>query len=156
MTSNLISQNVISNINLRSQNATFKNKVGRKYLPYVFTEQGVAMLSGVLKSDVAVRISIQIMSEFIALRKVIQTNSMIFSRLDDIEQKQIVNKIDTDKKFDQVFDALSDPNVVPKQKCFLMDRLLMLTNLFPILFVWQNQKLYQLIILLMIRFYHYS
>ena len=103
---------------LRSQFATLKNKVGRKYLPYVFTEQGVAMLSGVLKSDIAVRISVQIMSEFVAMRKIIQTNSLIFSRLDTLEQKQIVNKIDTDKKFNQIFDALANNNDIPKQKIF--------------------------------------
>ncbi|MFA7301691.1 MAG: ORF6N domain-containing protein [Candidatus Shapirobacteria bacterium] len=100
--------------NLISQIAISKGKGGRQYRPFVFTEQGVAMLSGVLKSKIAVQISIRIMSEFVAMRKVIQTNSIIYSRLERLEQKQIT----TDKKFDQIFDALSDPNMVPKQKIF--------------------------------------
>lgn len=103
---------------LRSQIATFKNKVGRKYLPFVFTEQGVAMLSGVLKSKVAIAMSIQIMSEFVAMRKTVQNNSIILSRLENVEQKQIVNKIESDKKFDQIFDALASHDDIPKQKIF--------------------------------------
>lgn len=117
-TSNLISQNVISKINPRSQNVTFKSKAGRKYLPYVFTEQGVAMLSGVLKSNVAIHISIQIMSEFVSMRKLIQVNSQLFTRIDNIEQKQISDKDDTDKKFNQVFDALANNKDIPKQNLF--------------------------------------
>lgn len=109
---NLKSQFVTSS--LISQFAISKKRGGIRKLPHVFTEQGVAMLSGVLKSKIAVRISIQIMSEFIAMRKVIQTNSLIYSRLDNIEQKQII----ANKKFDQIFDALSDPNTIPKQKIF--------------------------------------
>jgi len=118
VTSNLISQFAISKINPRSQNVTFKRKVGRKYLPFVFTEQGVAMLSGVLNSDIAIHISIQIMSEFVAMRKIIQTNSQILNRIDNIEQKQILDKNETDKKFNQVFDALANNNDTPKQNLF--------------------------------------
>jgi len=106
-TSNLISQIVIS-----------KKHGGRRKLPFVFTEQGVAMLSGVLKSKVAIAMSIQIMSEFVAMRKTVQNNLAILSRLDNVEQKQIVNKIDTDKKFDQIFDALASHDDIPKQKIF--------------------------------------
>jgi hypothetical protein len=57
--------------NLRSQFVTSKG--GRRYLPYAFTEQGVAMLSGVLKSDVAVKISIQIMNAFVNMRRFISS-----------------------------------------------------------------------------------
>ncbi len=69
---------------LRSQNVTLKDGRGhhRKYLPYVFTEQGVAMLSGVLKSNTAVKISIQIMSAFVAMRRFISSNAQIFQRLE--------------------------------------------------------------------------
>ena len=72
------------------------------------------MLSGVLKSKVAVRVSIQIMSEFVAMRKVIQSNAQIFTRLDNIEQKQI----EADKKIDQVFNALAGHDDIPKQKLY--------------------------------------
>ena len=108
---NLKSQFVTSS--LRSQFATL-NYGGRRKLPYVFTEQGVAMLSGVLKSKVAIRVSIQIMSEFVAMRKIIQSNSQIFTRLDIVEQKQL----DTDKKINIVFDALSDNDDIPKQQLY--------------------------------------
>ena len=65
---------------LRCQIGTLETGRGthRKYLPYVFTEQGVAMLSGILKSKTAVRISIQIISAFVAMRKFILSNAQIF------------------------------------------------------------------------------
>ena len=65
----------------RSQIATF-NKREPKYKPYAFTEQGVAMLAGVLKSETAVKISIMIIEAFVAMRKFIQANGQIFTRLD--------------------------------------------------------------------------
>lgn len=61
----------------------------RKYLPYAFTEQGVSMLSGVLRSKIAVRVSIQIMDAFVAMRRFISKNAEIFRRLDTIERKHI-------------------------------------------------------------------
>mgnify|MGYP005626101581 CR=1 FL=1 len=62
---------------------------GRRYFPYVFTEQGVAALSGVIKSSEAIQINIQIVRAFVAMRKFIVSNAKIFSRLDKVEQKQI-------------------------------------------------------------------
>ena len=69
---------------LRSQFATSKTETrgGRQYLPYVFTEQGVAMLSAVLKSDTAVLTSIMIIDAFVALRRFLQNNSKIFTEID--------------------------------------------------------------------------
>ncbi|PIS30321.1 MAG: DNA-binding protein, partial [Candidatus Marinimicrobia bacterium CG08_land_8_20_14_0_20_45_22] len=67
--------------NMRSQFATSNKKGGRRYLPYVFTEQGVAMLSGILRSATAVQISIQIINAFVAMRKFISANAQIFHRL---------------------------------------------------------------------------
>lgn len=99
---------------LRSQFVTLNSKVGRKYLPFVFTEQGVAMLSGVLKSEVAIHMSIQIMTAFVSMRRTIQSNILVFSRLDNLEHKQL----ETDKKFDLVFDALSSKDKVPDHKIF--------------------------------------
>jgi phage regulator Rha-like protein len=76
---------------LRSQIATLNNNRGkhRKYIPYVFTEEGVAMLSGVLKSETAVNVSIQIINTFVAMRKIISKNLELFNRLDSIEQKHL-------------------------------------------------------------------
>ncbi len=92
--------------NLRSQIVTSKGYGGRRYLPYVFTEEGIAMLSGVLNSDTAVYMSIRIMTAFVEMRKAINTNAQLFTRIDIVELKQVEQKIETDKKFDQVFDAL--------------------------------------------------
>lgn len=60
-----------------------------KYLPYAFTEQGIAMLSGILKNEIAVQVSISIMRAFIEMRKFIATNGQIFQRLTNVEYKLI-------------------------------------------------------------------
>jgi len=96
--------------NLRSQFATTK----RRTLPYVFTEQGVAMLSAVLNSDTAVSVSIQIMDAFVKMRYILLDNSLINYRLDKVERKQI----ETDQKFEQVFKALESKDVIPTQGVF--------------------------------------
>ncbi len=92
--------------NLRCQVGTSNLKEkhgGRRYLPYVFTEQGIAMLSGLLKNEVAVQVSINIMNAFVEMRKFISLNSNIFERLINVEHKLLEN----DKKFNILFDALS-------------------------------------------------
>lgn len=87
---------------------------GRRTLPYAFTEHGVAMLSGVLKSDTAVRISIQIMSAFVAMRRFMASNANMFHRLDSVEKKQIEH----DKKFNQLFDAIESKDIRPEKGIF--------------------------------------
>jgi len=77
--------------------------------PYAFTEQGIAMLSAVLKSDVAIKISIKIIDAFIALRKIVSANIGFIQRLENVEQKQI----DTDRKIEKILDALSSKDLVP-------------------------------------------
>ncbi|MDQ7816939.1 MAG: ORF6N domain-containing protein [Melioribacteraceae bacterium] len=101
---------------LRFQNGTLKSGRGshRKYLPYVFTEQGVAMLSAVLKSETAVKMSVQIMSAFVAMRRFLVENAGVFQRLDKVELKQL----ETDKKVDQIFDAMQSKTLEPKQGIF--------------------------------------
>ena len=75
---------------------------GRRYLPYVFTEQGIAMLAGVLKNDIAIKVSINIIKSFIEMRKFISLNGQVFERLTNVEyQLQEHNK-----KFDEVFNQL--------------------------------------------------
>jgi hypothetical protein len=102
-------------LNLRFQFGTSSLKHGgRRTLPYVFTEQGVAMLSAVLKGDTAVKISVRIMHAFVSMRKFIATNAQVFSRLDTLEVKQI----ETDKKIDAVLNALETKEVQPKQGVF--------------------------------------
>ena len=60
---------------------------GRRYMPYVFTEQGIAMLSAVLKNDVAVEVSIKIMNSFVEMRRFLLSNKEMFARLDRVELK---------------------------------------------------------------------
>jgi len=105
-----------TNDSLRSQIATLETGRGkhRKYLPYVFTEQGVSMLSAVLRSETAIKVSIQIMDAFVGMRKFIANNAAIFQRLDNIEQKQHL----TDTKLDQVFEAIEAKEIKPEQGIF--------------------------------------
>ena len=84
------------------------------YPPFVFTEHGVVMLSSVLRSKTAAKISIKVVNEFIAMRKFLNSNSQIFQRLDRVEIKQI----ETDNKFDKVFSALENNDQIPKQGIF--------------------------------------
>ena len=82
--------------------------------PYVFTEQGVAMLSSVLKSQTAIDVSIKIMNAFVEMRKFILTNAQVFQRLESLEIKQIVN----DNKFEKIFDALDNKEKIKTQGIF--------------------------------------
>lgn len=86
---------------------------GRRYLPYVFTEQGIAMLAGILKNDISVKVSISIIKSFIEMRKFLAVNGQLFERLTNIEYKLLEH----DKKFDQVFDQLQNEENI-KQKIF--------------------------------------
>ena len=82
--------------------------------PNVFTEQGVAMLSAVLRSKIAVQISIQIINAFVEMRKFIANHYGLLQRMDVIERKQL----ETDQKFEQVFKALESKNAIPNQGIF--------------------------------------
>ena len=75
---------------------------GRRYLPYVYTEQGISMLAGVLKNEIAIQVSINIIRAFIEMRKFITNNAQVFERLTKIEYKMLEH----DKKFDIVFNEL--------------------------------------------------
>ena len=94
--------------NLRFQfetsNIVINSRGGRRYLPYVFTEQGIAMLAGVLKSQTAIDVSINIIKTFIEMRKFLSLNGNVFERLTKIEYKML----EYDKKFDLVFNALQE------------------------------------------------
>jgi len=96
---------------LRSQFVTLKIQgrgQHRKYLPYAFTEQGVAMLSTVLHSDKAIRVSINIMKAFTEMRNFILNNNMLFEKISNIELKQIEYQKSTDDKFEKVFEYISE------------------------------------------------
>ena len=74
---------------LRSQFVISNGRGGRKYKPYVFTEQGIAMLSSVLRSDVAIQVSIKIMNTFVEMRHFISNNSLLFEKISHVELKQL-------------------------------------------------------------------
>ena len=104
---------------LKSQNAT-SSWGGDRRLPYAFTEQGIAMLSSVLKSQTAVDVNIRIMRAFVSMRRFIATNAQLFQRLETIEYHQLEMKQRqevTDKRIDEVFKRL-DANIPPSQGIF--------------------------------------
>lgn len=103
--------------NLKSQIAT-STWGGRRTTPNVFTEQGVAMLSAVLKSQTAIKTSIQIINAFVVMRRFIATNAQIFQRLDSVEKRQIKHIVETDEKFVNIFNAIEEKDIKPKQGIF--------------------------------------
>ena len=84
---------------LRSQIVISRGSGGRRYPPYAFTEQGVAMLSSVLRSERAVQVNIEIMRPFVRLRQILASNETLARRLAELEQRY-------DAKFRVVFDAI--------------------------------------------------
>jgi hypothetical protein len=96
--------------NLKSQ-FVISSWGGRRTNPYAFTEAGVAMLSAVLRSNIAVRMSVLIIEAFVAMRHFISENAAIFQRLSTVEVKQI----EADKKFDMIFKAMESDQLLPKQ-----------------------------------------
>ena len=101
--------------NLKLQFATSsltkENYGGRRTLPYVFTEQGIAMLSGLLRNEVAIKVSINIMNAFVEMRKFLTTNRQVFERLNNVEYKLIEQNdmlSNHEKKFEQVFNELQN------------------------------------------------
>lgn len=104
---------------LRSQTVT-SSWGGRRYPPYAFTEQGVAMLSSVLRSKRAVQVNVEIMRAFVRLRRMLATNRKLEEQLNALEQKY-------DRQFKVVFDAirqLMEPPAATKKR--------------PIGFIWDN------------------
>lgn len=107
---------------LRTQFATSKQKGGRRYLPYVFTEQGVAMLSSVLRSKRAVQVNIAIMRAFVKLRQLLNSHQELAEKLNAMEQKY-------DEQFRIVFDAIRELMSPPETK-----------KKRPIGYIWDEEK----------------
>lgn len=91
--------------------------VGKTYLPYVYTEQGVAMLSGILRSNIAVQTSVQIMRAFVEMRRFIASNANLFEQIRSVELRQLEYQKTTDERFERVFDYM-ETHDAPKQKVF--------------------------------------
>ena len=99
--------------NLRSKNLT-ANFSKTRINPKVFTEQGVSMLSAILRSEVAVNVSIKIIRAFVEMRKLISQNIALFERFERIENRLTIH----DKNFNLLFKALEDKNNIPVQNIF--------------------------------------
>jgi len=94
---------------LRSQSVTSSSWGGRRYPPYAFTEQGVAMLSSVLRSERAIQVNIEIVRTFVQLRKMLLTNEQLSKKLGTLEKKY-------DSQFKIVFDAIRELMIPPEKK----------------------------------------
>ena len=116
--------------NLRSQIVTSSlEHGGRRYLPFVYTEQGVAMLSAILRSEVSIKISIEIMEAFVQMRKIISENNFIDQRLNKLERTQI----NSEMKFEEIFKALEKKEIQPEKGIFfegeIFDAYVFISNL---------------------------
>ena len=120
----LRSQIVTLNVgtSLRSQIVTLNRRQGQhlKYMPYAFTEQGIAMLSAVLKSETAVAVSIRIMDVFVAMRRALATLAPLLSRIEATERRQLKQEdaqARNEERFKLILDAMQDKRF-PPQKVF--------------------------------------
>ncbi len=101
---------------------TFKNAtIRRKYLPYVFTEQGIAMLSTVLNSDKAIKVNIAIMRAFVTMRTILMMDESLIDKIENLEKGTIEFKRGVDEAFRIVFERLEildaeTPVLPPKRK----------------------------------------
>ena len=104
---NLRSQFVILNLKVNN------GRVTRKYNPYVFTEEGIIMLSSLLRSEIAIKVSIKIVETFVEMRRFLNNNGHIFQEINNIKGKLLEH----DKKFDEIFNELQHEENI-KQKIF--------------------------------------
>jgi hypothetical protein len=101
--------------NWKSQFVTSNKEImGLRKLPLLFSEQGIAMISAILRSQTAIRVSIQIMKAFVEMRKFLRDSADVFVRLDYLERKQLK----ADENFDKIFDALGNHDLKPRQGIF--------------------------------------
>ncbi|WP_206214442.1 ORF6N domain-containing protein [Adlercreutzia sp. ZJ141] len=115
-----------------TSNDTEGGRGGRRYIPYAYTEQGIAMLSGLLNSQKAIQVSVGIMRAFVEMRKFIANNATLLDRMATIEHRQLEYQQSTDERFDRVFGYL-DAHALPSQKVFfkgeVLDAFMLLTDL---------------------------
>ena len=111
-----------ANTSLRSQIVTLNKRQGQhlKYMPYAFTEQGIAMLSAVLKSETAIAVSIRIMDVFVAMRRSLASLAPLLSRIEATERRQLKQEnaqVRNEERFKLILDAMQDKKF-PPQKVF--------------------------------------
>lgn len=124
---NSLKSQIVTLDDLKSQNAT-SNLRGKhsKYLSYAFTEQGVAMLSSVLRSETAVQVSIRIMDAFVAMRRFLQNNAQIFVELGSIKQHLIESDLhhkENDQKIERLFTLMDRYKIEEKQGIFFQGQI---------------------------------
>ena len=138
---------------LRSQIATLNEGRGQhlKYMPYVFTENGVAMLSSVLLSDTAIEVNIRIMRAFTSMRHFLQNNAEVFQRLSTMEYHQLEMQQhlqESDKRIEEVFRRLDKGNAKPKQGVLsptLMTRWCSILSMYhSARYLWKNETTLQI------------
>ena len=112
----LMSQIVISKRELGQE-----TRGGYHKLPYAFTEQGIAMLSGILRSDVAIAVSIRLMNTFVEMRRALASMVPVQARLDAIERRQISDQSRNEERFDQIFAKMSEGEM-PSHQIFYQGR----------------------------------
>ena len=105
----------IATSNTGTENASLKG--GRRYIPNAFTEQGIAMLSAVLRSDEAIQVSVNIMNTFVKMRRFLSENALIFDKLNNLELNQLEYQNESNEKFDRIFAYISEHEEV-RQKIF--------------------------------------
>ena len=117
---------------VKSQNATSRNNIfegqdgGTRKLPYAFTEHGVTMLASVLKSETAVKASVQIVKAFVSMRHFLQSNAKIFAELKFIRHHQLETDVhlrESDKKIDQLFSLMDKYNIDETQGIFFQGQI---------------------------------
>jgi hypothetical protein len=100
---------------LKCQNGT-SSWGGTRKLPYVFTEQGVAMLSGLLNSDRAIQVNIAIMRAFVRLRQILLTHKDLAQKLEELERKYQLHETDIQVIFEAIRRLLEPPNEPPRSR----------------------------------------
>ena len=99
---------------LKCQNGISNSRGGDRALPYVFTEQGVSMLSGILRSEIAIQINIRIIRAFVSMRRFIAANSSIFQRLEKVEYRQF----ESEYRINELFEKLENKTLQNSQGIF--------------------------------------
>ena len=108
---------------LRCQIGTLNGKRGEhlKYMPYAFTENGIVMLSGVLRSSIAIEINIRIMRAFVAMRRVLANVEPLLSRIESVERRQITDQSKNEARFDEIFAKMGAEDI-PLQSIFYQNK----------------------------------
>ena len=122
---NLKSQFVISSLENIETEVDMFGYGGRRTLPYAFTENGIAMLSSVLRSETAIHVNIQIMRAFVAMRHTLLNNNQLFNRIENIEHHQLLmieRQDKTESQIETLFQALSKYDL-PKENVFYNNQL---------------------------------